>query len=50
MNIVLERCLYGTLFSISGYHIREAGSTATQEVAFTLADGVAYVDAAIKIG
>src|SRR5688572_28271890 len=33
--------------SISGYHIREAGSTAAQEVAFTLADGVAYVDAAI---
>ena len=36
--------------SISGYHIREAGSTAVQEVAFTLADGIAYVDAAIKIG
>jgi len=36
--------------SISGYHIREAGSTATQEVAFTLANGIAYVDAAIKIG
>ncbi|MFZ7103090.1 MAG: acyl-CoA mutase large subunit family protein [Peptococcaceae bacterium] len=36
--------------SISGYHIREAGSTASQEVAFTLADGVAYVDAAIKAG
>jgi methylmalonyl-CoA mutase N-terminal domain/subunit len=36
--------------SISGYHIREAGSTAIQEVAFTLADGIAYVDAAIKIG
>lgn len=36
--------------SISGYHIREAGSTAAQEVAFTLADGVAYVDAAIKAG
>jgi methylmalonyl-CoA mutase N-terminal domain/subunit len=36
--------------SISGYHIREAGSTASQEVAFTLADGVAYVDAAVKAG
>lgn len=36
--------------SISGYHIREAGSTAAQEVAFTLADGIAYVDAAIKAG
>ncbi|MDY6934898.1 MAG: methylmalonyl-CoA mutase family protein [Spirochaetota bacterium] len=36
--------------SISGYHIREAGSTAIQEVAFTLANGIAYVDAAIKVG
>ncbi len=36
--------------SISGYHIREAGSTAAQEVAFTLADGIAYVDAAVKAG
>ncbi len=36
--------------SISGYHIREAGSSATQEVAFTLADGIAYVEAAIKAG
>ncbi|MHB0897669.1 MAG: acyl-CoA mutase large subunit family protein [Spirochaetales bacterium] len=36
--------------SISGYHIREAGSTAIQEVAFTLADGIAYVEAAIKAG
>ncbi len=36
--------------SISGYHIREAGATATQEVAFTLANGIAYVDAAIKRG
>ena len=36
--------------SISGYHIREAGSTAVQEVAFTLADGIAYVQAAIKAG
>jgi methylmalonyl-CoA mutase N-terminal domain/subunit len=36
--------------SISGYHIREAGSTAVQEVAFTLADGIQYVDAAVKAG
>jgi methylmalonyl-CoA mutase N-terminal domain/subunit len=36
--------------SISGYHIREAGSTAVQEVAFTLADAIAYVDAAVKAG
>ena len=36
--------------SISGYHIREAGSTAAQELAFTLADGIAYVSAAIENG
>ncbi|PYU15925.1 MAG: methylmalonyl-CoA mutase [Acidobacteria bacterium] len=36
--------------SISGYHIREAGSTAVQEVAFTLADAIAYVEAAIAAG
>jgi methylmalonyl-CoA mutase, N-terminal domain len=36
--------------SISGYHIREAGSTAAQELAFTLADGFAYVDAALDRG
>ncbi len=36
--------------SISGYHIREAGSTAVQEVAFTLADAIAYVQAAIEAG
>jgi methylmalonyl-CoA mutase N-terminal domain/subunit len=36
--------------SISGYHMREAGCTAVQEVAFTLADGIAYVEAAIKAG
>jgi methylmalonyl-CoA mutase N-terminal domain/subunit len=36
--------------SISGYHIREAGSTAVQELAFTLADGIAYVEAALKRG
>ncbi len=36
--------------SISGYHIREAGSTAVQEVAFTIANGIAYVEAAIEAG
>ncbi|MBQ9364174.1 MAG: methylmalonyl-CoA mutase family protein [Schwartzia sp.] len=41
--------LWNTI-SISGYHIREAGSTASQEIAFTIADGIAYVDAAIKAG
>ena len=41
--------LWNTI-SISGYHIREAGSTAVQEVAFTLANGIAYVEAAIEAG
>jgi methylmalonyl-CoA mutase N-terminal domain/subunit len=41
---------YWNTISISGYHIREAGSTAVQEVAFTLANGIAYVEAAIKAG
>ena len=41
--------LWNTI-SISGYHIREAGSTASQEIAFTIADGIAYVEAAIKAG
>jgi len=36
--------------SISGYHIREAGSTAAQEIAFTLADAIAYVEAALSVG
>ncbi len=36
--------------SISGYHIREAGSTAVQEVAFTLANAIAYVEAALRVG
>ncbi len=36
--------------SISGYHIREAGSTAVQELAFTIADGICYVDEAVKRG
>jgi methylmalonyl-CoA mutase N-terminal domain/subunit len=38
------------MISISGYHIREAGSTAVQEVAFTLADAIAYVEAALAAG
>jgi methylmalonyl-CoA mutase N-terminal domain/subunit len=41
--------LWNTI-SISGYHIREAGSTAVQEVAFTLANGIAYVEAALEAG
>ena len=41
--------LWNTI-SISGYHIREAGSTAVQEVAFTLANGIAYVNAALEAG
>jgi len=41
--------LWNTI-SISGYHIREAGSTAAQELAFTLANGIAYVEAAVKAG
>ena len=36
--------------SISGYHIREAGSTAAQEIAFTIANGIAYVKAALDAG
>ena len=36
--------------SVSGYHIREAGSSAVQEIAFTLADGIAYVEAALSAG
>ncbi|MDA8352711.1 MAG: methylmalonyl-CoA mutase family protein [Firmicutes bacterium] len=45
-----ERVPKWNTISISGYHIREAGSTAVQEVAFTLADGIAYVKAAIEAG
>jgi methylmalonyl-CoA mutase N-terminal domain/subunit len=44
-----ELPLWNTI-SISGYHIREAGATAVQEVAFTLANGIAYVEAAIAAG
>ena len=57
MKLVTDTIEFGTrqmpsfnTISISGYHIREAGSTAMQELAFTLADGFAYVDAAIAAG
>ena len=45
-----ERIPHWNTISISGYHIREAGSSAVQELAFTLANGVAYCDAAIAAG
>ncbi|HID40511.1 MAG TPA: methylmalonyl-CoA mutase [Calditrichaeota bacterium] len=57
MRIIVDMIEYCTehmpqwnTISISGYHIREAGSTAAQELAFTLADGFAYVEAAIERG
>jgi methylmalonyl-CoA mutase N-terminal domain/subunit len=57
MRIIVDMIEYCTknmpqwnTISISGYHIREAGSTAVQELAFTLADGFAYVEAAIERG
>jgi len=45
-----ERMPEWNTISISGYHIREAGSTAVQEIAFTLANAIAYVEAAISVG
>jgi methylmalonyl-CoA mutase, N-terminal domain len=45
-----ERLPRWNTISISGYHMREAGATAVQEVAFTIADGIAYVDAAVNAG
>jgi methylmalonyl-CoA mutase N-terminal domain/subunit len=45
-----ERLPSWNTISISGYHIREAGSTAVQEIAFTLANGIAYVQAAVDAG
>jgi methylmalonyl-CoA mutase, N-terminal domain len=45
-----ERIPSWNTISISGYHIREAGSTAVQELAFTLANGIAYCDAAVAAG
>ncbi|MFH1278713.1 MAG: methylmalonyl-CoA mutase family protein [Candidatus Eisenbacteria bacterium] len=57
LRIITDMLAYGTAemplwntISISGYHIREAGSTAVQELAFTLADGFAYVEAGIEAG
>ena len=57
LRLVTDTVEFGTrhmprwnTISISGYHIREAGATAVQELAFTLADGLAYVDAALKRG
>ena len=45
-----ERTPRWNTISISGYHMREAGSTAVQEVAFTLANAIAYVQAALAAG
>ncbi len=57
MRLVTDTIEFGTRYmprwntiSISGYHIREAGATAVQELAFTLADGLAYVEAALERG
>jgi methylmalonyl-CoA mutase N-terminal domain/subunit len=50
MEFCADRVPRWHLVSISGYHIREAGSTAQQELAFTLADGIAYVQAAVERG
>lgn len=57
MRLVVDTMLFGAGYlprwhpvSISGYHIREAGSTAIQELAFTLADGMAYVEATMEAG
>ncbi len=57
LRLVTDTIEFGTRYmprwntiSISGYHIREAGATAIQELAFTIADGLAYVDAALKRG
>jgi len=57
MRLVTDTIEFGTremprwnTISISGYHIREAGATAVQEMAFTLADGLAYIDAALERG
>ena len=57
MRIITDLFAYGkdnlprwNTISISGYHMREAGCTATQEIAFTIADGIAYVQAALEAG
>jgi len=57
LRLIVDTIEFGTkevplwnTVSVSGYHIREAGSTAVQELAFTLADGIAYVEAALERG
>lgn len=57
MRLVTDTIVFGTrhlprwnTISISGYHIREAGATALQELAFTIADGITYVEEAVKAG
>jgi len=57
MRLIQDMLVFGArelprwnVISISGYHIREAGATAVQELAFTLADGIAYVQAGIETG
>ncbi len=57
MRLIQDMLVFGTrhlprwnVISISGYHIREAGSTAVQELAFTIADGIAYVEAGLAAG
>ncbi len=57
MRLVIDIFAYGqehlprwNVISISGYHIREAGSTAVQEIAFTFANGIAYIEAGLKRG
>jgi len=50
MSYCAERVPRWNTISISGYHIREAGSTAAQELAFTIADGIGYVEAGIEAG
>ena len=57
MRLIQDMLVFGTrhlpkwnVISISGYHIREAGSTAVQELAFTLADGIGYVQAGLEAG
>ena len=57
VKLVIDTIEYGTKFmpqwnsvSVSGYHIREAGATAAQELAFTIADGICYVEESLKRG
>src|SRR3989442_7714543 len=57
MRLIQDMLVFGArelprwnVISISGYHIREAGATAVQELAFTLADGIAYVQAGLDAG